>query len=474
MLTYSFENIGRTPLYEHLYKCIRNDIISGNLKAGEKLPSKRNIASHLGISMITVENAYAQLAAEGYIYSMPRKGYFVSSIEVPFPHLQKYDCAPDNSISGRDDLSHSVGNIIADFTSNQTNAEYFPFSIWSRLIRELLSDSRYDLMRNSPPAGIPDLRSAISDQLRTMHGITVSPDQIIVGAGTEYLYSLIIQLLGYDKVYGMEDPGYRKIASIYKSNNVHEEYIRMDEHGIIPEELEKKGIDVIHISPSHQFPTGITMPVGRRYQLLSWASASPSRYIIEDDYDSEFRLAGHPIPPLQTIDRMEKVIYINTFSKTLSSTVRISYMVLPEHLAREYYRRLGFYSCTVSTFEQYTLAAFLQRGYFEKHINRLRTKYHAKRDMFIKALKDNISSDSLQITGADAGLHFLIRIPLNISDEAFCRLAADNGIIIKALSDYYALEKKNMGIFIINYSSLDDDETERTAKTISEIISKST
>lgn len=493
MLTYSFEKIGHTPLYEHLYKCIREDILSGKLTADEKLPSKRNIAAHLGISVITVENAYSQLVAEGYIYSVPKKGYYVSKIDIPWSdNTRDHNTADTAAISGQksqdvsinaasdsfytsmihDDTDHKEKpDIIADFTSNQTDQKYFPFSIWSKLIREVLSGSRYDLMKNSPPAGIPILRQAISDQLKSLHGINVSSDRIIVGAGTEYLYSLIIQLLGHDKIYGVEDPGYKKISSIYKSNNVQGEYIRLDEYGVIPEELEKNKIDVIHISPSHQFPTGITMPIGRRLRLLSWAAASPERYIIEDDYDSEFRLTGQPIPPLQTIDTMEKVIYINTFSKTLSSTVRISYMVLPEHLVSEYYKKLGFYSCTVSTFEQYTLAAFLRRGYFEKHINRLRMKYRAKNDALVRAFKEKINHTDLQIIGADAGLHFLIHLSINVNDRTFCHMAAERGIIIKALSDYYAHEEKNMGIFVMNYSSIEDSLIENIAETMSGLLS---
>ena len=202
--------------------------------------------------------------------------------------------------------------------------------------------------------------------------MNVDPDQIIVGAGTEYLYGLLVKLLGTDKVYCVEDPGYKKISQIYECNNAKCLPVQMDEQGISVELIKKANAQIAHISPTHHFPTGITMPVNRRYELLAWANESSDRYIIEDDYDSEFRMNGHPIPPILSIDACEKVIYINTFSKSLTSTIRISYMVLPEHLANEFYRRLSFYSCTVSTFEQYTLARFISEGYFEKHINRMR------------------------------------------------------------------------------------------------------
>ena len=271
MLTYSFAGTGSDSLYEHLYKCIRNDILCGNLSMGEKLPSKRNFAKNLGISTITVENAYAQLIAEGYIYSIPKKGYFVSDIHTILPVEQMHPFEEDNGSSSsidspsmiqKTDMEESL-HFAVDFTSNQTDSEYFPFSIWSRLIRELLSDSQQKLMINPPCGGILELREAIARHLKDFHGLHVSPEQIIIGAGTEYLYGILIQLLGFDKKYAIEDPGYHKIAKIYNSHNVDCDYIAMDDSGIRISELEEKNIDVIHISPSHQFPTGITMPIGR-------------------------------------------------------------------------------------------------------------------------------------------------------------------------------------------------------------------
>ena len=195
--------------------------------------------------------------------------------------------------------------------------------------------------------------------------MNVAPEQIIIGAGTEYLYGLLIQLLGFERTYAVENPGYDKISRIYRSHHVPCEPIAMDGQGVIIDELEKKKTDILHLSPSHHFPTGMIMPIGRRYELLGWASKSDSRYLIEDEYDSEFRFVGQQIPTLQSIDVLEKVIYMNTFSKTLASTIRISYMILPKHLMQRFYEKMSFYSCTVSTFEQYTLAKFIHDGYFE-------------------------------------------------------------------------------------------------------------
>lgn len=459
MLTYSFADLGSDSLYGHLYKCIKNDILQGNLCAGTKLPSKRSFAKNLGISTITVENAYAQLIAEGYIYAVTKKGYFVTDIQSTINSV-----SPSLSMENIQ-LTSEKSTYIADFTSNQTCSENFPFSIWSKLIRELLSGNQTDLMTNPPCGGILPLRRAIALHLSEFHGLQVSPQQIIIGAGTEYLYSLIIQLLGTEKKYAVEDPGYHKIAKIYGSHRVLCEHIAMDDSGIRISDLESHEVDVVHLSPSHHFPTGIVMPISRRYELLGWAAKSDSRYIIEDDYDSEFRLTGRPIPTLQSIDIQEKVIYINTFTKTLASTVRISYMVLPKHLINEFYAKLSFYSCTVSNFEQYTLAHFIEQGYFEKHLNRMRNYYHNKRDYLLSCIQNSPLASHVSISEEDAGLHFLMKIETKLSDEEFCKKAEQNGIKISSLSQYYAHAPAEVEhIFVINYSSLSEDMIQEAIK----------
>ena len=452
MLTYSFSDLGSDSLYEHLYKCIKNDILQGNIHVGEKLPSKRSFAKNLGISTITVENAYAQLIAEGYIYSIPKKGYFVNDIKTI-----KIDEKP---ILSAENVRLTSGNstYFADFTSNQTSSENFPFSIWAKLIRELLNDNQLDLMTNPPCGGILSLREAIAKHLMDFRGMHISPEQVIIGAGTEYLYGLLIQLLGFDKNYAVENPGYSKISQIYKSHQVSCEYASMDTEGVTVSDLENNQIDVVHISPSHHFPTGIIMPISRRYELLGWASKLDSRYIIEDDYDSEFRLTGQPIPTLQSIDVLEKVIYINTFTKTLSSTVRISYMVLPKHLVNKFYSKLYFYSCTVSNFEQYTLARFIEEGYFEKHINRMRNYYHTKRDTLLRTIQNSPLASYVTISEEDAGLHFLMEVKTELSDEVFCQKAEQRGIKLTPLSQYYVEPPKTVKhVFIVNYSSLSEE-----------------
>lgn len=460
MLTYSFDNIGSDCLYIYLYKCIKNDIIQRILKAGEKLPSKRNLARNLNISVITVENAYEQLIAEGYIYSVPKKGYFVSEVN-PSP-VEAGNITMDNV-----KLSSGESEYFADFTSNQTRAEHFPFSIWAKITRELLTNNQAELLTNPPCGGIIPLRKAIANHLKEFRNMTVIPEQIIIGAGTEYLYGQLIELLGFNHKYGVENPGYGKIYQIYKSHSVDCGYVDMDSNGIIIDELEKKNIDIIHISPSHHFPTGIIMPVSRRYELLGWAASSDKRYIIEDEYDSEFRFDRHPIPALQTMDVQDKVIYINTFTKTLSSTIRVSYMVLPQSLAEKYYKKMSFYSCTVSNFEQYTLAEFINKGYFEKHINRMQKYYLNKRDRLLNIIERSPLSSHVEISEKDSGLHFLMKIKTTLPDSEVVIKLQQNGIKVTALSQYYKeTSNDSEHVFIINYSFVNEENLEMAVKTI--------
>lgn len=492
MLTYSFTNAGKDSLYQYLYKCIKQDILNNTLPPGEKLPSKRAFAKNLGVSVITVENAYAQLVAEGYLYSIAKKGFFVADIHPAaggppsrYDIREKHGHLPDFSESFSDRNTHdrntqidtvsfssgntdksSAGNdegrsflpINIDLASNQTNTNSFPFSIWAKLVREVLNDNQQELMTNPPCGGIPRLRSAIAAHLKAFRDISVSPQQIFVGAGTEYLYGLLIQLLGFEKRYGVEDPGYQKIARIYEKHGVACCHIPMDTSGISIADLEASGADIIHLSPSHHFPTGLVTPISRRYELLGWAARSDSRYIIEDDYDSEFRMTGKPVPSMLDIDMSEKVIYMNTFSKTLASTVRISYMVLPMHLVERYHRELEFYSCTVSNFEQYTLARFIEEGYFEKHLNRMRNYYHKKRDYLIDRIHQSPLASYVTIMEEDAGLHFILEIKTALSDQDFCRLALQHGIRIAALSSFYVHADPAVNHrFIINYSSITEE-----------------
>lgn len=459
MLTYSFENKGNDSLYEYLYKQIKNDISNYTLSPDEKLPSKRALAKHLNVSTITVENAYQQLMAEGYIYSIAKSGYYISHLSSTKPS------GSGTKIMRQPEKKECSSAYFADFVTNSTASDNFPFTAWTKLMRETMSDEADKLMVRSPSIGIWELRTAIADYLYQFRGMAVEPDQIVIGAGTEYLYSLLIQLLGRNKTYAVEDPGYQKISKIYASNDVDYIPVPLDANGIDISSLEETNAEVLHISPSHHFPTGIVTPISRRYELLSWASKSPERYIIEDDYDSEFRLLGKPIPSLQSIDVLEKVIYMNTFSKTLTSTIRISYMVLPKTLMECYKKELNFYSCTVSNFEQYTLAKFIQKGHFEKHINRMRNYYRTQRDAIISCIKKHPDYDKVTIMEENAGLHFLLKVATNHSDEELLQKMAGNNIHISCLSQYYYDKTKSTRhTLVINYSGIEKDRIEKAVE----------
>lgn len=449
MLTYSFDGKNRESLYMHLYSAIKKDILSGTLKTGEKLPSKRAFAKNSGVSTITVENSYSLLQAEGYIYSVPKVGYFVSEISLPLPPKDE----PENNFSFK---LPKPNKYKYDFVSNKTNPDNFPFFVWSKLVRETVAEKRDELMTASPAGGVEEVRDAICRHLRQFRNMSVAPEQIIVGAGTEYLYALIIQLLGRDKKYALENPGYKKVADIYKSNGVKCLLADIDFAGISVEKLESLGADIAHISPSHHYPTGIVTPISRRREILNWAAESPSRYIIEDDYDSEFRLSGRPLPTLQSIDTSGKVIYINTFTKTLASTVRIGYMVLPEKLLGDFYNKLGFYSCTVSNFEQYTLASFINQDYFEKHINRMRNYYRKIRDELLNEIKLSPLNEKCSVSEEKSGLHFLLKVNTALDDDELILKAKEKGLRISCLSQYYLGNRETAPkhILIMNYSAI--------------------
>lgn len=452
VLTYSFENIESESMYEHLYRCIKQDILQKKLKSGEKLPSKRTFAKNLGVSTITVESAYAQLVAEGYLYTLPKRGYYVCDLEKgeePPPPRPKQELP----------RQPARRTYWADFVGSSVAKDMFPFSVWVKLLRDVTAgEDEATLLTDTSAGGIRQLRQAISDHLYQFRGMSIDPEQIVVGAGTEYLYSVLIQLLGRDRGYAMEDPGYLRLSKIYEKNDVRVCHIPMDASGIIPEKLEESGAEILHITPSHHFPTGIVMPVSRRYEFLSWASKGENRYIIEDDYDCEFRLSGRPIPTLQSIDVMEKVIYINTFSKSLAPAFRISYLVLPKHLVTRFYETLGFYSGTVSCLEQMTLARFLSEGYFEKHINRMRNHYRTVRDKLLGEISRSPLAGRVQISEENAGLHFLMEVDTNRSDQEIVQAAEGEDLRISFVSQYY-FDTANCRphVLVMNYSGLEED-----------------
>ena len=342
-----------------------------------------------------------------------------------------------------------------DLTANNP-APGFPFSVWMRLQRQVMLDHGDRLLESMPNQGLHQLRCAIARHLSQFRNMHVKPKNILVGAGTDFLYNLLLQLLGRDKVYAVEDPGYHKIRLIYKAGGVECVPAPMDMQGVDPAHLGRA--QVLHISPSHHFPTGIVTPAKRRAQLLEWAAGAEDRWLIEDDYDSEFRFDAHPVPSLQAMDRNGKVIYMNTFSKTLAPSIRISYMILPDKLMERFQRELGFYSCTVPSFEQHTLARFLEEGHFEKHINRMRRFYRSRRNRVVELLKNASFADRIEILEQNAGLHFILRIRTQRSEAELTALCARAGIRIRSLGDYYwgEIPPWSKGCLVVNYSGIDE------------------
>lgn len=453
MLTYTLEKGGETSLYEQLYRHIKSDILAGALAAGEKLPSKRMLASHLQVSVITVKNAYEQLIAEGYICGVEKRGYFVCDIDRPL--------TPPETVPAVEQAEERTW--FMDFVASSTATEFFPFTTWAKLMRRTILERDTGLLRSTPSTGAPELRRAIADYLHQFRAMTVSPEQIIIGAGTETLYSLLVQLLGREKCYAVEDPGYGKIGRIYGGNQVAVRYVPLDEAGLSVEKLRQTEADVVHLSPSHHYPTGIVMPIARRRELLRWAAEGEGRYILEDDYDSEFRFAAHPMPTMQSMDGGQRVIYMNTFSKTLAPSIRISYMVLPGDLMGEFRQKLGFYSCTVPSFQQHTLARFLDRGYFEKHLNRMRKFYKTRRNRILQALENSPFAPHLTVQEENAGLHFLLTVDSPLQGDSLKDWCCQAGFRVQTLAEFYhgtAPESARRQL-VINYSGLSDRDLEQ-------------
>ncbi len=445
MLTYGLKKAPGVPLYEALYRHIRADILSGQLTAGEKLPSKRALAAHLEVSKITVEAAYQQLAAEGYITPREKVGYFVEAVD-QLPALPVRD-APAVQETQKTKLLDLSANVPAKF----------PFSVWSRLQRQVMLDVGPHLLEPVPHQGLPQLRRAIAQHLSGFRGMQVSPEQIIIGAGTDFLYNLVVQLLGQDKVYALEEPGYRKIRQIYQAAGAQTVRAPLDREGVLPESLERA--QVLHFSPSHHFPLGIITSARRRQSLLKWAAATGG-WIIEDDYDSEFRFNAHPMSPMYSPNG--PVIYMNSFSKSLAPSIRIGYMVLPWGLMERFRQKLGFYSCTVSGFEQLTLARFLDQGHFEKHINRMRKFYRLQRNRLLELLKTCPWAGMLTIEEADAGLHFLLKVDTRLSDRELESYCQSLGLQVRSLSGYYdgPVPETSRHKLLINYSGLTERDLE--------------
>lgn len=457
MIAFSFSSSGKIPLYEQLYRHLKEQIEYGGLKPESKLISCRKLADYLEVSLSTVLNAYAQLKAEGYIDSKPKRGYYVCQIDSGI--LGKRKTFREVKTSAQED------GFLFDLSTNGVDVNLFPFSVWAKLSRQVLSIRNAALLKPVHPQGDPRLREQIAIYLNSYRGMEVSPSQVIIGAGTEFLLGLLVELLNRPS-FAHESPCYPKIPKILQNRGVHIHQIPVDEQGMSFTALENSPANVAFVTPSHHFPLGMTMSIGRRSQLLRWANEKEGRYIIEDDYHSEFRFDFKPVPALHSLDKNGKVIYLNTFTQTVVPSLRISYIVLPPHLAEEFNSRMSFYYCSVSGFDQHILTKFLQGGYYDRHLNRLRACYRKKRNLLLGLFS---KYENLQISGQGAGLHLLLTVRNGMTDRQLAGLASQRGVRINPLSDYYyPANPSETETVLMGYAALSDSELAE----VSEILTK--
>ena len=452
-LTTALDAASGVPLYEQLYQSLAQEMRTGALAAGTRMPGKRRLAAELSVSVNTVDAAYQMLAAEGYLESRERSGFYVqeylalparpAGAPEPQPlHLPEPPPAPP---------------VRYDLSTRGVDPGLFPFRTWARLQKELLYSSP-QLLTHGEAQGDPALRQALAEYLSEYRGVQCGAHQIVVGAGLEYLLGLLAPLL--PGTAAVETPGYPRARQVLENNGVHCCCLPVDADGLSLAALNQSEAAVCYVTPSHQFPTGVTMPAGRRAELLHWAARRPGeRYIIEDDYDSEFRFDTRPLPSLQGMAGADgPVVYLSTCSRSLAPSIRIAYMVLPEHLLPAWREKYRLYSGTVSRFEQQTLARFITEGYFTRHLARERVAYKARRDALAAALNAAFAPGELTLAGLHTGLHLLAKLKDPPPDAALRRAAEAQGIRLGLLSDYDLTgNAPSAGTLVLGYGSLADE-----------------
>lgn len=432
-------------LYQQIYEYIRDEIRGGKLLAGERLPSTRSLAEHLQVARSTVDFAYGQLVAEGYLEAKPHKGYFVSRVEelleLTSPPAQK-----EKAISDKGERQESVclqeGGYLAesenpqkirfDFSPHAISLKDFPFSTWKKITRSILVDANSEMFARGDAQGDFSLRETIGRYLHSSRGVNCSPEQIVVGAGTDYLFMLLEKILGRHVPIAMEEPTYERAYKIFRSFAYEILAVPIDGSGMQVEKLKETKARLAYVMPSHQYPTGVVMPIGRRMELLRWAQEGQERYLIEDDYDSEFRYKGKPIPSLQASDQAGRVIYMGTFSKSIAPAIRVGYMVLPVSLLDIYRENCGCYASTVSRIDQRILNEFIKDGYFERYLNKMRKIYRERHDYLLGLLAP--FERNFRISGENAGLHLLLTSRKGVPEEEMLQAARAEGIKLYGMS----------------------------------------
>ena len=432
-------------LYMQIYEYFKNEIINGTYKANKKLPSKRNLAKEYNISLNTVDNAYSKLLEEGFIYSKERQGFFVSDVG----ELYVLDSKPIH-------ITKEEENIEYDFSYSGVSEE-FPYKIFKKISSNIFDNK--DILEKVDYQGYLPLRTQISEYLDKSRGFKADPSQIVISSGSEYLFQIIFKLISGK--FGIEDPGYNMLSNIMDTNDINYEFISVDENGMDLTKLKKSKSDFCVITPAHQFPTGVIMNMQRRVELLNMKKI---KYVIEDDYDSEFKYSKRPVPALKSIDVNDKVIYIGSFSKSISPSFRVSFMVLPFDLVEKYNKIFKFFICPVSIMVQKMLTTFIETGEFEKHLNRMRKIYSKKRQLLIDMLSER---KDITIRGADAGLHVVLEYPKNYSEEYIVKKAKEKKIKVYGLGSYGT--KRKIPSILLGFATLSEEKLKEGVKLFLEI-----
>ena len=432
-------------LYMQIYEYFKNEIINGTYKAHSKLPSRRNLAKEYKISLNTVDNAYSKLLEEGFIYSKERQGFFVSDVG----ELYVLDSKPIH-------ITKEEENIEYDFSYSGVSEE-FPYKIFKKISSNIFDNK--DILEKVDYQGYLPLRTQISEYLDKSRGFKADPSQIVISSGSEYLFQIIFKLISGK--FGIEDPGYNMLSNIMDTNDINYEFIPVDKNGMDLTKLKKSKSDFCVITPAHQFPTGVIMNMQRRVELLNMKKIE---YVIEDDYDSEFKYSKRPVPALKSIDVNDKVIYIGSFSKSISPSFRVSFMVLPFDLVEKYNKIFKFFICPVSIMVQKMLTTFIETGEFEKHLNRMRKIYSKKRQLLMDMLNER---KDITIKGADAGLHVVLEYPKNYSEEYIVKKAKEKKIKVYGLSSYGT--KREIPSILLGFATLSEEKLKEGVKLFLEI-----
>lgn len=452
MITILLHTGSGEPMYLQIYEYIKKEILSGRLSHPEKLPSARALAANLQVSRSTVDTAYEQLVAEGYIDAKEKRGFFVN----PITHTQNFTRSQGH-ISVPDSTLPDQKKMIYDFDPDAIDTLHFPYSVWKSIGRNQLDNP--DNFISGDHFGEYGLRLAISSYLHGSRGVNCTPESIIVGAGLDHLLQMLCVLFERKAVIAMEDPGYRNARQVLLSSGYTVQDIPLSQGALDASSLIHSPADICYVTPSHQFPLGSVLSISRRQALLDWAYEKENRYIIEDDHDSEFRYKGKPIPALQSLDHGQRVIYIGTFSKAVSPAIRTGYMVLPAPLLSLYKEKCGSYACPVSRLNQAILTDFIKDGFFEKHLNRMRKIYKAKHDYMLEQLHSHFPDGLLDISADNAGLYIILHYHGPLTDEAIIEQAEKNGIRLRSLKGYYAnLPAAYRPAYLLGFANLEEKE----------------